>query len=593
MRQTCCLLAVCIVCHALACAQVTADQLWISGSPVPDAKLTAADDKSLTYTVDGKAFTKPLKEVTRIEIQGQAGFNDAERLLSEKKYRDAQIKYLLIEHKLTDSLHRNLLQGRLKMLRDLVSSTASKRPAKCSSCNSTGKSVCPDCKGKGTAPCSECKNGYVKCRQCGGKGKWRCDTCGGDGKHSYGKCYSCDGKGMRFCSTCGTSKFLGYKRCGFCQGTGADGDCYTCGGTRRVDCDRCQPPAAEEEKEEVVPPPVRPRPVPANDANAFLKELQSRPQRPESLSSWSDLTTLQQERAVAQHEKDVLEWQKKHDYHGLKVDWQLPMADVTRGNEEGELNVILQLSKGLVVRFTAVRTLEEHLLKLSKGDTVRVQGKVAQYAMKSQSILRRGGFPSPQIMTVTLEDVKLAEIRTENEEEPIDNSPLAAPAAASHVVFLLDRSGSMAVNGVFDRMKRDVTSRLKLMRPTQRFNLLLFSDGRPVEFSKAMLPASKENVGKARSFLDNVYAKGQSDPLPTLRRAFGMLGSEQLKGSKSIVLITDGAFKDNQKVIDLLKILNRDRRVHLHLGCIGTEGQRELQRLAGAVGAEYFTWSEE
>lgn len=141
---------------------------------------------------------------------------------------------------------------------------------------------------------------------------------------------------------------------------------------------------------------------------------------------------------------------------------------------------------------------------------------------------------------------------------PRVDGPVGMTARAYHIVFVMDRSGSM-LDG-FDQVRNELLHTIAKLQPDQDFHVIFFSDGKPVENPPHQLVhAEYEYKQQAAKFLDNVQAAGQTDPLPAIGRAFDVLAGQ--KGGKVIFLLTDGAFPDNQKVLDLINKRNADKGV--------------------------------
>lgn len=116
-------------------------------------------------------------------------------------------------------------------------------------------------------------------------------------------------------------------------------------------------------------------------------------------------------------------------------------------------------------------------------------------------------------------------------------------------VFIVDVSGSMygfPLN-ISKALMRDLLSNLK---PTDRFNILLFAGGSEL-FSDQSLPATKDNVSRAIQFIDNQRGGGGTELLPALKRALSLTGTENY--SRSIVIATDGYVSVEKEAFDLIR----------------------------------------
>ena len=129
-----------------------------------------------------------------------------------------------------------------------------------------------------------------------------------------------------------------------------------------------------------------------------------------------------------------------------------------------------------------------------------------------------------------------------------------------HAVFVIDRSGSM-LDG-FDRLRQELLHSIGRMNEGQDFHVVFFASGTPIENPpQQLVPGAVEYKRQAAEFLAGVQPVGQTDPLPALKRAFDVLANADGKSGKAIFLLTDGAFPDNQKVLDLIRSRNADKSV--------------------------------
>jgi hypothetical protein len=118
--------------------------------------------------------------------------------------------------------------------------------------------------------------------------------------------------------------------------------------------------------------------------------------------------------------------------------------------------------------------------------------------------------------------------------EHIDREPLPAgtatlfcgvPAVGKSVVFLVDRSASMGLEGRLARAKREVTQSLERLRPDTRFQVIVYgkraeplaNSGRP-----GLLAATPSAAANAAHALELVVAEGGTDHAQALRSALGL-----------------------------------------------------------------------
>ena len=133
---------------------------------------------------------------------------------------------------------------------------------------------------------------------------------------------------------------------------------------------------------------------------------------------------------------------------------------------------------------------------------------------------------------------------------------------AQHIVFVVDRSGSMV--DTFDAVRQEMYRAIGLMDPNrQDFHVILFSDGAPLEpADQRLVPPTPDYLATVTRFLMKTPASGPTDPLPALARAFEVL--EKARGTKVIYLLTDSQFPDSQKVLQFLRQRNPKGEVCIH-----------------------------
>jgi Ca-activated chloride channel family protein len=112
----------------------------------------------------------------------------------------------------------------------------------------------------------------------------------------------------------------------------------------------------------------------------------------------------------------------------------------------------------------------------------------------------------------------------------------AAALPARDYVFILDVSGSMR-GFPLDTARSLIDKLLAGLQPRDRFNILFFS-GDSTVLAPQSLPATAENVARARQMLAQASGGGGTELLPALQKALAMPLAEGT--SRSLVLITDG-----------------------------------------------------
>ena len=107
---------------------------------------------------------------------------------------------------------------------------------------------------------------------------------------------------------------------------------------------------------------------------------------------------------------------------------------------------------------------------------------------------------------------------------PAGSSVVVVPKDARRVVFLLDRSGSMAISDGLDRAKVELAAALEALPPETAFQILAYnSNALPlVNDPSGLVPASAENVARVRLELDALAASGFTRHVEAVRAALGL-----------------------------------------------------------------------
>jgi Ca-activated chloride channel family protein len=116
-------------------------------------------------------------------------------------------------------------------------------------------------------------------------------------------------------------------------------------------------------------------------------------------------------------------------------------------------------------------------------------------------------------------------------------------------IFIVDVSGSM--NGfplnISKKLLKDLIGKL---RPTDRFNVLLFAGGSSL-MSKQSLSATPANIRHAINIIERQRGGGGTQLLPALRKALALPKTEGY--SRSVVIATDGYVAVEEKAFDLIR----------------------------------------
>ena len=144
---------------------------------------------------------------------------------------------------------------------------------------------------------------------------------------------------------------------------------------------------------------------------------------------------------------------------------------------------------------------------------------------------------------------------------------------ADHVVFVIDRSGSMITT--FDTVRLAMYMRVSEMRPAQKFHVILYASGTVEENPpRRLVPAVDDEKQALVDFLKEVRPGNQTDPIPALRRGFAVMRAarDAHKGTKPpvqlIYLLSDGEFPKNDKVLAAIRKSNPKGRRQTHINTI-------------------------
>lgn len=116
-------------------------------------------------------------------------------------------------------------------------------------------------------------------------------------------------------------------------------------------------------------------------------------------------------------------------------------------------------------------------------------------------------------------------------------------------IFIVDVSGSMHGFPI-DTSKKLLQDLLGHLRPTDRFNVLLFSGGSAL-LANTSLPATPTNVTTALDLINRQQGGGGTELLPALKRALTIPRAEGF--SRTVVIATDGYVHVEAEAFDLIR----------------------------------------
>ena len=147
-------------------------------------------------------------------------------------------------------------------------------------------------------------------------------------------------------------------------------------------------------------------------------------------------------------------------------------------------------------------------------------------------------------------------------------------SGARHVIYVIDRSGSMVT--VFDYVRMEMQLSISDLSEAQDFHIVLFADEKTIEGpSNRLVKATEHNKLAVVDFLesDAVRPRGGTTALVALKRAFQVFDGASDKKGKILLLLTDGEFagigggsrykgaSGNDAVLNWLADNNKDKDV--------------------------------
>ncbi len=149
---------------------------------------------------------------------------------------------------------------------------------------------------------------------------------------------------------------------------------------------------------------------------------------------------------------------------------------------------------------------------------------------------------------------------------------------AYNIVYMVDRSASMI--DTIDPLKKELKRSIEQLQPMQKFQVIFFSSGKPVEGpAKKLIWATDRNKKMYSQFIDSIHAEGQTDPQWALQRALGMKPD-------LIYLLTDGVF--SEKIAKKMIKWARDYHVKINTIAYMREiGSGILTQIAERTGGVY------
>jgi von Willebrand factor type A domain len=151
--------------------------------------------------------------------------------------------------------------------------------------------------------------------------------------------------------------------------------------------------------------------------------------------------------------------------------------------------------------------------------------------------------------------------------------PLHGPLRpGKSVVYVLDRSASMGIDGLLPRAGAAIKASLGQLGPDVRFGIVAYNGGAS-SFSPALLAATPENVRRAGAWLDQLPAEGRSNHVAGVRDGLWL-------HPDAIVLLTDADDLDDGEVRAIAKLMRAPVRLSVAIfGSARPARQTPLERL--------------
>jgi Ca-activated chloride channel family protein len=144
-------------------------------------------------------------------------------------------------------------------------------------------------------------------------------------------------------------------------------------------------------------------------------------------------------------------------------------------------------------------------------------------------------------------------------------SALRAVRRDRETIFVIDNSGSMSGESM-DQAKQGLLLGLDRLTASDEFNVIRFDDTMDQLFPTAV-PATEQNLARARRFVSNLEANGGTEMLPALRAALVDNDAANREEVRQVVFITDGAIGNEDELFQAIHSgLGRSRLFTVGIG---------------------------
>jgi Ca-activated chloride channel family protein len=169
-----------------------------------------------------------------------------------------------------------------------------------------------------------------------------------------------------------------------------------------------------------------------------------------------------------------------------------------------------------------------------------------------------------------------------------ETEPRPADALPKDIVFVLDRSGSMA-DGKLEQAQNALRYILSQLGEADRFSVVAFDD-QISALSDALQPAGAQALADARRFVEDLFPGAATDLEGALQRGLDIVARSELRGATRIVVfLTDGlptaGITDEALIVRQVTEANTRLEARLHVFGVGYDVNTHLlDRLAADNG---------
>ena len=164
-------------------------------------------------------------------------------------------------------------------------------------------------------------------------------------------------------------------------------------------------------------------------------------------------------------------------------------------------------------------------------------------------------------------------------------APVAEVSKPRETIFVIDNSGSMEGPSMV-QAKDSLIFGLSQMKPGDLFNVIRFDDTMDQLFATSV-PADRENIDRAKAFVNALNANGGTEMIPPMRAALLDANRSDTKHLRQVVFLTDGAIGNEEQLFATIsKGLGRSR---VFMVGIGSAPNSYLMTRAAELGRGTFT----